>query len=82
MKQTKSKWEEVVDRENALEALAGTLSLKALLLEYEKEWANIPWYFKMLDSKKRLCERLFLAGSVVGMTQLLKVAEAREKEKK
>ena len=82
MKQSKSKWEEVVDRENALEALAGTLSVKALLIEYDKEWNNIPWYFKMLDSKKRLCERLFLAGSVVGMTQLLKVVEAKNKENK
>lgn len=82
MKQVKSKWEEIVDKENALDALTGTLSLKALLIEYDKEWNKIPWYFKMLDSKKRLCERLFLAGSVIGMEQLLRVAEAREKEKK
>lgn len=78
----KSKWEEVVERENALAELEGTLSLKALIIEYEKEWAKTPWYFKLLESKKRLCERLFLAGSVAGMTQLLKTAEARMKEKK
>jgi len=82
MIQKKSKWEEVIDKENALDALGSKLSLKALLIEYNKEWNKTPWYFKILGSKKRLCERLFLAGSVVGMEQLLRAAEAKEKEKK
>ena len=82
MTRVKSKWEEIVDKENALEALGSKLSLKGLLLAYEKEWDKIPWYFKILESKKRLCERLFLAGSVVGMEQLLRTAEAHAKEKK
>jgi len=79
---TKTRWETVIEIENAKEKIDPLFSLKELLIEYNNEWKTIPWYMRLLESKKRLGERLFLAGSVAGMTQLLKVAEAREKEKK
>lgn len=74
----KSKWEKMVDEENAKSAIK-ELSVDRLQELFDKEWDNMPWFVRWSNKKSfgRLC---FMMGASSGIGQILKVAE-EHKEK-